>query len=79
MLNKPLRDARRLHAALPHQQVIHTKAHPFKVCCVQGGGVQLNNAKVTSVEQEIQASDLIEGRLLLLAAGKKNKLLVRVE
>jgi hypothetical protein len=27
----------------------------------------------------VQASDLIEGKLLLLAAGKKNKMLVRVE
>lgn len=27
----------------------------------------------------VAAKDLIEGRMLLLAAGKKNKLLVRVE
>ena len=46
---------------------------------VQGGGVQLNNAKVTSEDHVVQQDDLIEGRLLLLAAGKKNKLLVRIE
>lgn len=45
---------------------------------IKGGGVYLNNAKVTDLDQVIQADDLIEGRLLLLAAGKKNKMLVRI-
>jgi len=30
------------------------------------------------LERAIEAGDVIEGRVLLLAAGKKNKLLVRV-
>jgi hypothetical protein len=35
--------------------------------------------QVTEELQAVQQADLIEGRLLLLAAGKKNKMLVRVE
>lgn len=46
---------------------------------VQGGGVQLNNARITSEDHEVNRDDLIDGRLLLLAAGKKNKLLVRIK
>ncbi len=38
----------------------------------------VNNGKVTSETQVVAAEDLIEGRLLLLAAGKKNKMLVRI-
>ena len=41
--------------------------------------MQVNNARITSEDHELQQDDLIEGRLLLLAAGKKNKLLVRIE
>ncbi len=47
-------------------------------CDMQGGGVQVNNVRITSEDHELSLEDLIEGRLLLLAAGKKNKLLVRV-
>jgi tyrosyl-tRNA synthetase len=56
----------------------------FYVCALQvkrlikGGGVYLNNAKVTQQDAVVQAQDLIDGRLLLLAAGKKNKMLVRI-
>lgn len=46
---------------------------------VQGGGVQLNNARITSEDHEVHRDDLIDGRLLLLAAGKKNKLLLRIK
>lgn len=45
---------------------------------IKGGGVQVNNVRITSEDHEVSLEDLIEGRLLLLAAGKKNKLLVRV-
>ena len=48
------------------------------ICYMQGGGVQVNNVRITSEDHEVSLADLIEGRLLLLAAGKKNKLLVRV-
>lgn len=46
---------------------------------VKNGGVYLNNQKVEQEELRVTVNDLIEGRLLLLAVGKKNKLLVRVE
>lgn len=46
---------------------------------IKGGGVYLNNAKVSEELYVVKASDLIDGRLMLLAAGKKNKLLLRIE
>lgn len=45
---------------------------------IRNGGVYLNNVKVTDENIFIQEKDLIEGRLLLLALGKKNKILIRV-
>ena len=45
---------------------------------MQGGGVRLNNIKVESEQHVLGEEDLIEGRLVLIAAGKKNKMLVRV-
>mmetsp|Transcript_34513 Transcript_34513/g.76679 ORF Transcript_34513/g.76679 Transcript_34513/m.76679 type:complete len:484 (+) Transcript_34513:26-1477(+) len=46
---------------------------------IKGGGVYLNNQKVSEELVVVQEPDLIDGRLLLIAAGKKNKMLVRVE
>ena len=46
---------------------------------VKGGGVYLNNQKVLEELAKVEESDLVDGRLLLLAAGKKNKMLIRVE
>jgi tyrosyl-tRNA synthetase len=45
---------------------------------IRNGGVYLNNVKVTDENASIEEKDLIEGRLLLLALGKKNKVLIRV-
>ena len=45
---------------------------------IKGGGIRLNNVKVIDDGASISDSDLLDGRLLLLAAGKKNKMLVRV-
>jgi tyrosyl-tRNA synthetase len=45
---------------------------------IKNGGVYKNNAKVTEQDAVVTEEDLIDGRLLLLAAGKKNKMLVRV-
>ena len=45
---------------------------------IKGGGLQLNNVKVMSDELTVCPDDVIGGKLLLLAAGKKNKLLVSV-
>jgi tyrosyl-tRNA synthetase len=45
---------------------------------IKNGGVYLNNQKVTDENKVISKEDLIEGRLLLLAVGKKNKTLIRL-
>lgn len=46
---------------------------------VAGGGVRINNVKVDSAERALGEEDLVGGRLVLLAAGKKNKMLLKVE
>ena len=38
----------------------------------------MNNERIDDELHVVQEADLIEGRLLLIAAGKKNKMLVRV-
>lgn len=45
---------------------------------IRNGGASMNNNRIESESATVVASDLIEGRLLLLAVGKKNKLLLRV-
>lgn len=44
---------------------------------IRNGGVYLNNKKVESEEHVFEEKDLIGGRLALLAAGKKNKCILR--
>ncbi len=46
---------------------------------VKNGGAYVNNAKVTNDRNTVAADDLVGGSMLLLAAGKKNKMLVRVQ
>lgn len=46
---------------------------------IRNGGVYLNNEKIIDENGIIQKKDLIDGRLLLIAAGKKNKILIRIE
>lgn len=45
---------------------------------IANGGAYLNDEKVSDPTRLIETPDLVEGRLLLIAAGKKNKMLVRV-
>ena len=45
----------------------------------QGGGLRVNNCKVDDEGYVMSEDDLIDGRLVLLSCGKKNKLLLRVE
>ncbi|BDA44315.1 Tyrosine-tRNA ligase [Coccomyxa sp. Obi] len=45
---------------------------------IKGGGVRLNNQKVSDEQQLLSESDFIDGRLALIAAGKKNKMLLRI-
>jgi tyrosyl-tRNA synthetase len=42
------------------------------------GGLYLNNSRVDSENKKIEAADIVDGRVLLLSAGKKNKVLVRI-
>ena len=46
---------------------------------LQGGGLAVNNVKVTDAAATVAEADLIEGRLLLLRQGKKNYFLLRVK
>lgn len=46
---------------------------------IKNGGAYMNNEKITDASMKTSESHLIDGRLILLGAGKKNKLLVRVE
>lgn len=45
---------------------------------IRNGGVYLNNQKIVDENQSITTQDLIEGKLLLLSAGKKNKVLIKI-
>lgn len=42
------------------------------------GGLYLNNNRVDGENKIIEAGDIVDGKLILLSAGKKNKVLVRV-
>ncbi|KAK9862365.1 hypothetical protein WJX84_007104, partial [Apatococcus fuscideae] len=78
-------------ATLPREQVVGapladiiaaTGMQPSKGAAkrmIKGGGVRMNNEKVAEETQTVTEEDLIEGRLLLLATGKKNKLVLRIE
>ncbi|MEW5306219.1 MAG: hypothetical protein WDW38_009075 [Sanguina aurantia] len=43
---------------------------------IKGGGVYLNNQRVESESAVVDVAQLIDGRMLLLATGKKNKMLI---
>lgn len=42
------------------------------------GGLYLNNVRVDSEGKKIEADDIVDGKVLLLSAGKKNKMVVRI-
>lgn len=42
------------------------------------GGLYLNNNKVDSDAKKIEADDIVDGKVILLSAGKKNKMVVRI-
>lgn len=46
---------------------------------IKNGGAYVNNRKVNDDRMTLGEDDLIGGKLVLLAAGKKNKLLLRIE
>ncbi|KAG9442518.1 hypothetical protein H6P81_018372 [Aristolochia fimbriata] len=42
------------------------------------GGLYLNNVRIDAEEKVISENDIIDGKVLLLSAGKKNKMVVRI-
>ncbi|GAB2219536.1 hypothetical protein Droror1_Dr00007173 [Drosera rotundifolia] len=42
------------------------------------GGLYLNNSRVDSEGKRIETHDIVNGKVLLLSAGKKNKMVVRI-
>ncbi|XP_050234494.1 tyrosine--tRNA ligase, chloroplastic/mitochondrial [Mercurialis annua] len=42
------------------------------------GGLYLNNSRVDSENKRIEHEDIVDGKVLLLSAGKKNKVIVRI-
>ncbi|KAJ4981274.1 hypothetical protein NE237_032111 [Protea cynaroides] len=42
------------------------------------GGLYLNNNRVDSEGKKIEAADIVDGKVLLLSAGKKNKMIIRI-
>ena len=45
---------------------------------VKQGGLYLNNRRVDNDDQTIQVDDIVDGKVLLLSAGKKNKMVIRI-
>ncbi|KAJ0983781.1 hypothetical protein J5N97_002137 [Dioscorea zingiberensis] len=45
---------------------------------VKQGGLYLNNQRVDSEDKTIEDEDIVDGKVLLLSAGKKNKMVVRI-
>lgn len=46
---------------------------------IKQGGLYLNNEKVTDDIRILDEADLVDDRMILLSAGKKNKLVVRLQ
>lgn len=46
---------------------------------IKNGGVSINNQKIEDENSIITANQLIDNRMLLLAVGKKNKVLIRIK
>ncbi|CAL1352091.1 unnamed protein product [Linum trigynum] len=42
------------------------------------GGLYLNNGRVDQESKRIEDEDIVDGKLLLLSAGKKNKVIIRI-
>lgn len=54
------------------------KCIALRCVSLQGGGVRVNNERIEDELHMLSEEDLIDSRLVLIAAGKKNKMLVRV-
>ncbi|GFP99103.1 tyrosine--tRNA ligase [Phtheirospermum japonicum] len=45
---------------------------------IKQGGLYLNNVRVDSEAKKFEIDDIVDGRVMLLSAGKKNKMVVRI-
>ncbi|KAL6865391.1 hypothetical protein ACP4OV_016542 [Aristida adscensionis] len=45
---------------------------------IKQGGLYLNNMRIDSEDKLVEEDDIVDGRVLLLSAGKKNKMVVRI-
>ncbi|EMS54027.1 Tyrosyl-tRNA synthetase [Triticum urartu] len=45
---------------------------------IKQGGLYLNNKKIDSEDKLVEEGDIVDGKVLLLSAGKKNKMVVRI-
>ena len=46
---------------------------------IKGGGCRLNNEKIEAEDYEVADGDVLDGKVLLVQSGKKNKLLVCIQ
>lgn len=59
-----------------HTGIFPSKGEARKM--VQGGGVSINKVKVTDPAARITASDLLQGKYMLVQRGKKNQYLIKL-
>ncbi|KAL6657354.1 hypothetical protein ACP70R_005134 [Stipagrostis hirtigluma subsp. patula] len=45
---------------------------------IKQGGLYLNNGRIDSEDKLVEEDDIVDGKVLLLSAGKKNKMVVRI-
>jgi tyrosyl-tRNA synthetase len=45
---------------------------------IKQGGLYLNNMRIDSEDKLVEEGDIVDGKVLLLSAGKKNKMVVRI-
>lgn len=76
--------------SLPQDQVLNISLVDLSVCTgllesksaarrlLKQGGLYLNNNRIDSEAKKIDADDIVDGKVILLSAGKKNKMIVRI-
>ncbi|KAL1552821.1 tyrosine--tRNA ligase [Salvia divinorum] len=76
--------------SLPQDQVLDISLVDLSVCTgllesksaarrlLKQGGLYLNNNRIDSEAKKIEADDIVDGKVILLSAGKKNKMIVRI-
>jgi tyrosyl-tRNA synthetase len=45
---------------------------------IKQGGLYLNNMRIDSEDKLVKEGDIVDRKVLLLSAGKKNKMVVRI-